>query len=360
MPARHLPRATLLPMRRPAPLPPSLRAGPFTPAQARSAGIGPGRLRRSDIRRLARGLYCWVDPTRPTDDSGPALVAPSGPTARATPDVPYAWSTPLDAAQLARLDLLLPHRASTALSHVTLARAEGLWLPDRLDRTDALHVSRGRGRTQLTVRGVVSHRTALSSADLRTVEVEGRAWHATTRTRLWLDMAALLRDDELVALGDDLIARAGREDPSRGAAERFLARLLAAIDMTPSCRNHRRRLRAAAARLRVGADSPPETMLRLALIEAGLPEPALQIEVWDPEFSTLRPATADLGYPEARLALHYDGGHHGRDRQIDSDVRRNAAFERRGYRNVVVSSSDRRGGFGRVIRAVREHLASQT
>ena len=56
------------------------------------------------------------------------------------------------------------------------------------------------------------------------------------------------------------------------------------------------------------------------------------------------------------MALHYDGGHHGADRQIDRDVQRNAAFERRGYRNITVSSSDARRGFTRVIVEVRRHL----
>ena len=54
--------------------------------------------------------------------------------------------------------------------------------------------------------------------------------------------------------------------------------------------------------------------------------------------------------------MHDDGGHHGADRQIDLDVQRNAAFERRGYRNITVSSSDARRGFTRVIVEVRRHL----
>ncbi|MBE1540033.1 hypothetical protein [Micrococcus yunnanensis] len=106
----------------------------------------------------------------------------------------------------------------------------------------------------------------------------------------------------------------------------------------------------------MGAHSPKETRLRLALGAAGLPEPALQLEVWDPEFSLHHPATADLGCRRARVALHYDGGRHGADRQIDRDVQRNAAFERRGCRNITVSSSDARRGFTRVIVEVRRHL----
>ena len=48
-------------------------------------------------------------------------------------------------------------------------------------------------------------------------------------------------------------------------------------------------------------------MLRLAMVDAGLPEPNLQLTLrsGDP----LSPS-ADLGYRAQRLAIQYDGGHH--------------------------------------------------
>ena len=228
------------------------------------------------------------------------------------------------------------------------------WLPSRLDRSPELHVSRPRDRAALDVTGVVVHRTQIGAEDVTRLALGGRPWFVTCVTRLWLDLGPALDDDERVVLGDHLVHRAEQE--TAGGGERLLARLRRAIETTRSCRNHRRLLRAAVERVRVGAHSPRETTLRLALIAGGLPEPDLQIEVWDPEFSLRHPATADLGYERARLALHYDGGHHGRDRQIDRDVQRNAAFERRGFRNITVSSSDARDGFRRVIREVRDHL----
>ena len=47
--------------------------------------------------------------------------------------------------------------------------------------------------------------------------------------------------------------------------------------------------------MRVGADSFPETFLRLALLDARLPEPELQLRL-DPDDP--RSPAADLGYPE--------------------------------------------------------------
>lgn len=346
-------------MRHPAPLPPSLRTAPFTLAQARSVGVEPGRLRRRDIRRLARGLYRWEPPPSATSSSpspvpvpGPDSTRPTSARARGT----YSWSTPLCAEEEDRLTLLAPRRASVALSHQTLARVEGLWLPPRLDRPGDLHISRRRTRARLEIPGVLTHRTSLSPHELTRATVGGMTWHVTTRTRLWLDLGALLSLQELIVLGDHLVTRAARDHGADPSA--FLASLIRAVEETPSCRNHRRRLREAAAQLRVGAHSPPETRLRLALLSAGLPEPELQLEVWDPEFSPMRPASADLGYWTARLAIHVDGGHHGQDRQIDRDVQRNAAFERRGFWNLTASSSDARNGFTRIIREVRSRLGA--
>lgn len=351
-------------MRRPAPLPDSLRAGPFTLHQAHAAGVHRDRLHRSYIVRLARGLYVWRGTSRP---SASTTVSPAGsasrPRVRPHPtighDDPYEWSTPLTVAQHDRLVRLIPHRHTTALSHQTAARARGLWLPARLDHHDAVHVSRPRDRGQLTADGVVSHRTLLPREEVEQVLINGQPWWTTTLPRLWVDLAAQLTDRELVVLGDHLVRCAELD----GGVDAATSRRGELIQVAASCRTgrrHRRRLIAAAATVRVGAHSPRETLLRLALVEAGLPEPELQIEMHDPSFSPTHPASADLGYRSARLALHYDSKHHGRPRQIDRDVQRNAAFERRGYRNLTVSTSDGRDGYRRVIDEVRRHLTAHS
>ncbi|MDO5633514.1 MAG: hypothetical protein Q4G34_01385 [Micrococcus sp.] len=242
-----------------------------------------------------------------------------------------------------------------ALSHTTAARAQHLWLPPRLAIDAEVHISRPRSRGPVAVPQVVTHRAFVNRSDLVTVDVAGRPWLATAPPRLWLDLAGILTLEELIILGDHLV----RGEELRGgpaAAEAMQQRLRISPEHARISRSARRQAREAAPLLRVGAHSPRETLLRRALVRSGLPEPELQIEVmWD-GFSLVFPASADAGYREARLALHYDGDHHGRDRQIDSDVQRNAAFEAHGYRNIVVSSSDARTGFRRVVTEVAEHL----
>jgi hypothetical protein len=73
-------------------------------------------------------------------------------------------------------------------------------------------------------------------------------------------------------------------------------------------------VRAAAAALalaRLDVESPMETRLRLAIVFAGLPEPAVQYDVLDPRGRFV--ARLDLAYPKQRIGLEYDGDHH-RDR----------------------------------------------
>lgn len=56
-----------------------------------------------------------------------------------------------------------------------------------------------------------------------------------------------------------------------------------------------------------GAQSPRETYLRLDLIDAGFPRPQTQIPVARPNG---RWYYLDMGWPEIRVAVEYDGEHH--------------------------------------------------
>jgi very-short-patch-repair endonuclease len=68
------------------------------------------------------------------------------------------------------------------------------------------------------------------------------------------------------------------------------------------------------------AESPMETRLRLLLVRNGLPRPKAQVPLYDRTGAFVgRP---DLYYPEARLAIEYDGENH-RDRLIADNRRQN-------------------------------------
>jgi hypothetical protein len=64
-----------------------------------------------------------------------------------------------------------------------------------------------------------------------------------------------------------------------------------------------------------GSESRPETALRLAIVDGGLPRPVTQWLVTDESGGFL--ARCDLGYPELRLGIEYLGRVH--ERQLAKD-----------------------------------------
>lgn len=93
------------------------------------------------------------------------------------------------------------------------------------------------------------------------------------------------------------------------------------------------RLRAALQLVDGGAESPPESRLRLVLVRAGLPMPQTQIA-----FPELR-IRVDLGWPEWKVAVEYDGIQHWSNRRQRSwDIERIALLEAAGWTVVRVSA----------------------
>jgi hypothetical protein len=105
--------------------------------------------------------------------------------------------------------------------------------------------------------------------------------------------------------------------------------------------------------MRVGADSGPETLLRLAMTDAGLPEPELQVRL---RTGDERSPSADLGYRHRRIAIQYDGGHHLGDAQVFSDRRRDKAFESAGWTVMVFDKSDLADDFRRALVKIKKGL----
>ncbi len=84
------------------------------------------------------------------------------------------------------------------------------------------------------------------------------------------------------------------------------------------------------------AESPMETRVRALLVNAGLPKPEVQVDLYDSRGRLL--GRADLYYPTARLAIEYDGGNH-RDRLISDDRRQNELIAA-GYSVLRFTSAD--------------------
>ncbi|OBK10196.1 DUF559 domain-containing protein [Mycobacterium asiaticum] len=126
----------------------------------------------------------------------------------------------------------------------------------------------------------------------------------------------------------------------------------ALIDRYPGRRGVRR-ARTAAGLFDAGAQSPKESWLRVTLIEAGIPRPRTQIPVSD-EFGEIF-AFLDMGWPELKVAVEYDGEQHRTDqRQYKWDSRRREILERLGWIVVRVLAGDRPAN---IVRRVRDALA---
>ncbi|WP_405134619.1 endonuclease domain-containing protein [Nocardia sp. NBC_01388] len=87
-----------------------------------------------------------------------------------------------------------------------------------------------------------------------------------------------------------------------------------------------------------GAESPPESLTRLLLVDDGLPCPTTQLVVRDHTGQFV--ARVDMGWDDWRVAVEYDGAHHWTDpAQRAEDINRLAALESLGWRVVRVSAT---------------------
>ncbi|MBO0686900.1 MAG: DUF559 domain-containing protein, partial [Candidatus Dormibacteraeota bacterium] len=100
------------------------------------------------------------------------------------------------------------------------------------------------------------------------------------------------------------------------------------------------------------AESPMETRLRLVLVLAGLPRPVAQVSLRDDTGEFL--ARPDLYYPQARLAIEYDGGTHRGS--LTADNRRQNRLQRSGVRLLRYTAPDVYGRQDAIVAEVRALL----
>ncbi|MBX3093434.1 MAG: hypothetical protein KF680_02665 [Cryobacterium sp.] len=82
-----------------------------------------------------------------------------------------------------------------------------------------------------------------------------------------------------------------------------------------------RALQRALSLVRVGSLSRPESLLRLMLVRAGIPEPRLNLTVCDRSGAAI--AMADLCWPDYRVLIEYEGdGHRTSRAKFRSDITR--------------------------------------
>ncbi|KGM10066.1 hypothetical protein N869_05735 [Cellulomonas bogoriensis 69B4 = DSM 16987] len=174
--------------------------------------------------------------------------------------------------------------AGVVLSHTSAAQVWGLPL---LRAPDRVHVFAPWAGSRGAARDVVRHMGRLDAGDV--TEVAG--FRATSAERtvvdcvLSLDPAGgLVVADGALARGVDLgglLDRLARLGPVRGV----------------------RRARAVLAVADAGAESPGESVARLALLRLGLPAPVTQVHVETDDGDRW----ADMGWPQWRVIVEYDG-----------------------------------------------------
>lgn len=88
------------------------------------------------------------------------------------------------------------------------------------------------------------------------------------------------------------------------------------------------------------SDSAPESELRVAIVLAGFPTPAVNLAVDDGRGGLVRP---DLSWPTSRVAIEYEGDHHRTDRrQWHHDIQRSQRLEDAGWAIFRATAEDHR------------------
>jgi hypothetical protein len=100
-----------------------------------------------------------------------------------------------------------------------------------------------------------------------------------------------------------------------------------------------------------GAESPPETRLRLLIIRAGFPRPETQIPVYNRYGALI--GEVDMGWRDLKIAVEYEGIHHRLSRkQLDRDIKKMDALIEEGWIVIRVTVADTEAGIiGRIADA---------
>jgi very-short-patch-repair endonuclease len=287
-------------MRRNHPLPQAIASRPFSVREAAELGVGAGRLRGNDLSRPFHG-------TRMNGN-----LAPEAPEIA---DLAAAYATRMPPDQY--------------FSHWTAAVLLGLRLPEfrvsRLLDVRVLDVSVPSLRRAPRLRGVRGHEL-LPSVQIHTLPTGLRVSDAV---ETWCQLAAELPLDDLIVMGDGLVCR---QSPFATVAE-----LTAAVSNW-GARPGGPALRRALLEIRCRTDSARETMLRLIIVRAGLPEPVVNFAICNRFGAVI--GLGDLAYPSHRVLLEYDGGQHRSDeRQFHIDISRLDAFMEEKWRVIRVNKS---------------------
>jgi hypothetical protein len=101
------------------------------------------------------------------------------------------------------------------------------------------------------------------------------------------------------------------------------------------------------------SESPPESWVRVACAQGGLPAPVLQYDVLE---NGAWLARVDLAWPEHKLIVEYEGEHHFDGLQLAHDDVRLRRLIAAGWRVIRLAAHDLRN-MEEVVRRIEEALA---
>lgn len=217
----------------------------------------------------------------------------------------------------------------TFFGGITAARLWGLPLPLHHLQDERLHTMLWYPGQPTNRVGVIGRQ--INDWNAHRVEIGGLP--TIDLPTLFCHLGVLLSEPDLVAVGDAMILTPVFPGPGPSRPFTTIDGLRERVALY-RVRGKRRAARAVE-RIRPGAESRPETLLRLLLVEAGFPEPELNVRLHD-EFGT-ELARVDLLFREFRVVVEYDGDQHRTDtHQFDRDLGRLDDLAACGWRVVRI------------------------
>ena len=281
-------------MTRRNPLPEQLATEPFLSRAAAPRIIPRSRLRAADLRREVRG------------------------TRLATKNLNLRQRCVL-------FQLRMPPAAF--FSHATAALLQRIPLPWSQSRVPPVHIALPSPHRAPHAEGLVGHKLQIEPQEVVSLPDGLRV---TGVVRTWLDLGSQLSLADLVAAGDFIIHR---RNPLAS-----ISQLATAFDR----RRNRRglvTLHTALGMLSAFAESAPESILRVIIVLAGLPEPRVNIDVTDRRGEFV--ARTDLAITEFKLVIEYMGDYHRTSpSQWRDDMTRRSRLEAQGWRVMEVNADD--------------------
>ncbi len=302
----------------------------FSVADARRAGVGRSRLAGDDLRSPFWGVRAAPPPVGERAEDSVRRRAHAY-ASRMRPDEHFCliaaavlWGAPLPAYAFVEVD---------RYGRRTERRLDvGVILPARAPR--------GRGVLGRSALPALCSVRDESSTGLR----------VTSPASTWAMLGELLTIEDLVVIGDHMVREPMRDgDPVALCTVEELDAALGA-----GRRRGRAKLRAAFDLIRARSRSRQETRLRLAIIEAELPEPELN---WPLIQDGRVVALIDLAYRNSKVAIEYEGEQHLIDpEQWARDIRRYEMLAQLGWHVIRVTKSDLGKGRVELIARIRAAL----